>query len=164
MAIKLCDNNRAKTDSLLECLRLGVASLSDGAIHDENASVRFNSLLYLNHLIEESSLLSMSTRRVDDDDLVVVFSKVVYTCFCNFYGVCLLLVTVERTLDLSSIHLQLGERSSTESVSADNSDFPALLHIVICKLRACSRFACSLEANKHYNIWFATLVLIRLVA
>jgi len=82
-----------------------VARLSDTTVHDEDASVRPDCLLHLNHLIEEGRLLSMSSRGIYDDNLILVLPKVCHTSFGNLNRICLLLVTVEGALNFSGIHL-----------------------------------------------------------
>ena len=163
VAIELRDDHRAHTDGLLEGLGLGEASLADRAIHDEDASVRIDSLLYLNHLLKEGTLLSMTTGGVHDDDLVLVLAEVRDTSFGDFDRVSLVLVTVERTLDLCSVHLQLRERSSTECISAHNTNLPAFLHVVICELGASRRLTGTLQTNEHDHIRFASFELVCLI-
>ena len=90
-------------------------------------------------------------------------SEVCDTIFSDFHRVCLLLVTVEWALDLSRVHLNLRKGTSTERVSADNTNLPALLHVVIGELGACRSLARALEADEHDNIRLATLELVGLV-
>lgn len=163
VSIKLGNNDWTDFDSLLKSLCLWVASLANGAIHDKNARVWLNGGLHLNHLVKESRLLSVTTRSVDNDNLVVVLVEISYASFSDLHRVCLLLVTVKGTLNLGCIHLKLCKSASPESVSAHNTDSPSLFHVVICKFGASGSFSSTLQTNKHDYIWFGPLKFIRFV-
>ena len=164
VTVELSYDDGADSDSLLESLGLGKAGLSNATVHDEHASVWLDALLHLDHLIEESRLLSMSSRSVHNNNLIVVLTEVSYASLCDLYWVSLLLISVEWALDLSSVHLQLCESTGTESICAHDTHFPPLLHVVIRKLGASGRLTGTLQTDKHDNVRLATLELLRLVA
>ena len=85
-----------------------------------------------------------------------MFSEVRNTLISDLYRVSLILMTEERTFNLCSIHLQLGERSSSKSICAYYANSPALLHVMISELGASSCFSRSLQSNKHHYIRFAS--------
>lgn len=104
MAIKLGDNNLTNLDGLMESLGLRVASLTDASIHNENSGVWLDSLLDLKHLIKEGLLLFVSTRGINNDDLVVFLSEELYTLFGNQNRIGFILVSEEWALDFSCVH------------------------------------------------------------
>ena len=106
----------------------------------------------------------MSSRSVHNDNLIIVLTEVGHACLCDLDWVSLLLISVEWALDLGSVHLQLSESAGTESVRADDTHFPSLLHVVIRKLGASGRLTGTLQADKHDNVRLAALELVRLVA
>ena len=61
MTVKLSDNDLTYLDLVVERLRLGVTGLPYAAIHHKNGRVRVDSILNLDHLIEQGLLLLMST-------------------------------------------------------------------------------------------------------
>lgn len=163
VTIELRDDNGADPDSLFEGLRLRVTRLTNAAIHDEDSSIGLNTCLYLNHLIEEGSFLPVTTRCIYDNDLVFVLTEVGDTGLGNFYRVSLVLVTIERTLNFRRVHLQLHESTGTESISADYTNFPPFLHVMIGELGARRRLTSTLQANEHDDVRFSTLELVGLV-
>jgi len=105
----------------------------------------------------------MTTGSIHYDDLILVLPEVGNTSLSNLHRVSLVLVTIERTLDLGSVHLELSEGTGTECVSAHDTHLPAFLHVVIGEFCASRCLTSTLETNKHDDIGFATLELIRLV-
>ena len=61
MPIKLSNNNRADLDGLIEGYCLVEASLSNGAVHHEERTVRVDGSCYLLHLLKEGSFLLVSS-------------------------------------------------------------------------------------------------------
>ena len=139
MTVKLGNDDRTDAYGLLERLSLSKTRLTDATIHDEDACVRRDLFLDLHHFVEKGLFLSMSTRCVHDDDLVIVLAEIGHASLSNFHWVSLLLITVEGTLNLGCIHLELREGAGTEGIRAYNANFPSFLHIVVCELCASGR-------------------------
>ena len=85
------------------------------------------------------------------------------TSLSDFHWVSLLLITIEWTLDLGSVHLELSEGAGTEGIRADNADFPAFLHIVVRELGASGSLASTLQTNEHDDVRATSLELICLI-
>lgn len=92
-----------------------------------------------------------------------MFTEKIYSFLRNLNRVSLLLVTKKGTLDFSCVHFKLLKRSSSERISANQTNAPPLLHVVIGKLCASRGFTSSLKTDKHDNVRFPALKLIRLV-
>ena len=99
----------------------------------------------------------MTTRRIHNDDLVLILPEICNTILGDFHRISLTLVTIEGTLDFSSVHLQLSKGTRTESISTDDTHFPALFHIVVCKLRTGRCLTGTLKTDKHDDVWLAAL-------
>ena len=105
----------------------------------------------------------MTTRCINDDDLVLVLAEVSHTGLGDLDGVSLLLVTIERALDLGSVHLELSEGTGSECISADNTNLPALLHVVVSELGTSCRLTGTLKTDEHDYIWLSAYELISFV-
>ena len=90
-------------------------------------------------------------------------AEIGHASLSDFHWVSLLLITVEGTLDLGCVHLKLSEGTSTEGICANNSNFPAFLHIVVCELGTGSSLTGTLQTNEHDDVRATSLELICLV-
>ena len=105
----------------------------------------------------------MTSRSIHNDNLIVVLSEVRDTSLSNLDWVSLILITIEWTLNLCCIHLELGERASSESISTDDTNSPSLPHVVESELGTGGSLTSSLETNKHYDIGLVALEFISLI-
>jgi len=94
----------------------------------------------------------MPSRGIYNDDFVLLFSEEGDTLISDLNGVVLVLMSKKWTLDLGSIHLELLEGTSSERVSADETNSVASFHIIISKLRTGGCLTRALETNEHDHI------------
>lgn len=162
MTIQFSYNNRANFDRLIKSLSLIKASLSNRTVHHEESCIWGNGCLHLLHFFEESDLLFVSSWGIHYDYFKFLLFEECDTFLSYLDWICLHFVPKEWTLYLSSIHLQLFESTSSESICTYQSNSPSLLHIVIGKFSAGSCLTRSLQTHKHDYILFTLLELIRL--
>ena len=105
----------------------------------------------------------MSTRSIDNNNLIFLFSEESYTLISNFDWVTLVLVTEERTLDLCSIHFELFESTSSERVCANEADSEPTLHIAVRKFGTSGGLSRPLKSDEHHNVGLTPNELIRLI-
>ena len=106
----------------------------------------------------------MTTRGINNNYLVLLFSEESNTFLGDLHRVSLFLVSKEWALDLCGVHLELLEGTGSKRVSTYETDAPPFLHIVKCKLRTGGSLTGSLKTNKHDDVALASLVLNRLVS
>lgn len=163
MSIKLGYDTRTNINTVFEGFSLTVTSLTNTSIHNKDCSIRLYFLLDLLHFVKESWFLLVSSWSINDDYFVLHLAEICSSLSSNLYWISLFLVSKEGTLDLGCVHFKLLERSSTESISTDESNLPALLHVMEGKFSASSSFSWTLKTYKHYDVLFAALKLIRFV-
>ena len=147
----------------MERLCLRVTSLTDASVHDEDSCVRFDSLFNLEHLIEKGLFLLVSSRGINNNDFIVFLPKEFDTFFGYQNRISLVLMTKERALNLCSVHFELLKSASPERVSANETNPPSSLHVLVSKLGASGGLSRALKTDKHDDIWLAPNKLIRLV-
>ena len=99
----------------------------------------------------------MSTRRVYNNNLILLFPKESYAFFCYLDRVCFVTVSEERALDLRWVLFQLFESTGSKRVSSNEAYSPTFLNEVIGVFSTSGGFTWALKPNKHDNIWFASL-------
>ena len=105
MAVKLCDDDAADVDAAAEGKRLLIASLTDGAVHDEDDVLRVDRGGDLHHLVEQLLLLPVTARGVHDDDLLVFLFEVRHALHRDLHRVGLRVGAVERHAHLRRVLL-----------------------------------------------------------
>lgn len=163
MAIKLRDNNGTNLDCFIEGKCLIVASLTNAPVHNEERSVWLDCQLHLLHFLKQSCLLFMSSRGIYNDDFKLLLSEEVHSFLGNFNRVCFFLVSKEGAFDLGCIHLQLFEGTSSESVSAHQTNSPSFSHVVVGELGTGGCLTRPLKTNEHDNIGLSLLEFVWLV-
>mmetsp|Transcript_9121 Transcript_9121/g.19833 ORF Transcript_9121/g.19833 Transcript_9121/m.19833 type:complete len:335 (+) Transcript_9121:1058-2062(+) len=157
VTVELRHDDRSDGDLVLKGARLVVCGLSDGRVHDEDHLVGGDSTGDLLHLFEEGSLLRVSARGVDDDDLVALVLELGDTLGGDLGGVRLRVRAVERDLSLGRVLLELVESSSAEGVSTDECTFEALPLVQVGILGASRSLPASLQPDEHDDVWLLLL-------
>ena len=139
------------------------ASLPNTSVHDKHGLVGLRDRLNLLHFIKESGLLLVTTRGINDDNLVLLFPEEGHALLCDFDWVSLVAITIERALNLGGVLLQLLECAGPKRVSADETDAPAFFDVVVGILGAGGRLTSTLQANKHHYVLLASHEFWRLV-
>mmetsp|Transcript_23120 Transcript_23120/g.56197 ORF Transcript_23120/g.56197 Transcript_23120/m.56197 type:complete len:275 (-) Transcript_23120:60-884(-) len=144
------------------CERLGLIKtrLSNVGIHHENDVAGIDCFRDLLHLIEQSSFLLVSARRVHNDDVVLFCSKHLYPLFGNLHRVSLTVASVKRDLGLGCVLPQLIVGSGSERISTDEGTLPALALIKMRKLGASGGLTGTLQAHEHHHVALPLLHLV----
>ena len=147
----------------MESFGLRVTSLTNTTVHHENGCVWFDGGLHLNHFIKQGLFLLVSTRSINDNDLILLFPEESYTLVSNLYWIGLVLVTKEGALDLGSIHFELFESTSSKRVCANETDSEPTLHVVVRKFGTSGGLSRPLKSYEHDNVGLTPNKLIRLI-
>mmetsp|Transcript_56921 Transcript_56921/g.123161 ORF Transcript_56921/g.123161 Transcript_56921/m.123161 type:complete len:250 (+) Transcript_56921:918-1667(+) len=163
MSIKLRHDDAAYVDALPESLGLFEAGLPYMGVHDEDNVVRLYHLRHLLHLVEERLLLLVSTRRIYNDEIVLLFLEELNSLLGNLHGIRLIVVPVEGNADLGRILPELIEGASTEGICAHQRCLPAFPVVVVRILGAGRCLAAALKPYHHDNIALALFELVWLL-
>lgn len=162
MSIHFCNYYTTHINCLFESFSLGKALLTYRTIHHKNNIIRLNRFLDLFHFIKELSFLFVSTRSIDNNDFHPLFFKLVHTFFSYEDRISFDVATIERHSNFGSILLQLIKSTSSESISANKTNFPSFFLIIIGNFCAGGCFSTTLKSDKHNDIAFSPFWLIGL--
>lgn len=157
VTIRLGDDDGTKIGGLLESLGLRLGLLTDGRIEHHDGLVRTNSLLDINHFLEQGRLLSVATGGIDDDDVKLLLLELLNTGSGDGGGIGLGQGTVVGDLGLGSVLLKLIEGTGSEGIGADQTGAEAPGLVVAGQLGTGRRFSGTLQTDEHDDIGLALL-------
>mmetsp|Transcript_25435 Transcript_25435/g.55721 ORF Transcript_25435/g.55721 Transcript_25435/m.55721 type:complete len:238 (-) Transcript_25435:243-956(-) len=154
MAVQFGNDHASNIHGVGKSQRLIVDGLSLCCIHDQHHVVwSYGSGDFL-HLLKQPCLLTMTARRIDNDDLVVFFDELVDSLFRNRYGISLGVRTVKRNSQLCGILFELIKGSGPKGIGANHGRLPTPTLIVIRELGNRRGFTGSLQSHKQNDVGF----------
>mmetsp|Transcript_12329 Transcript_12329/g.23950 ORF Transcript_12329/g.23950 Transcript_12329/m.23950 type:complete len:211 (-) Transcript_12329:644-1276(-) len=162
MTIKLGDDDRSDRDTLFKGKGLICNSLANCRIHNEDHLIRGNNIHNLLHFFEKLSLLLVTTRSINKNNLVALLAKMFGTLLCKFDWVSLKGVTKVRNTQLDSVLLHLIQSSCTEGITAHHGSLPALTSPIVGKFGNRGGLTSTLETNEHKDVCLALDRFVRL--
>mmetsp|Transcript_29067 Transcript_29067/g.81803 ORF Transcript_29067/g.81803 Transcript_29067/m.81803 type:complete len:282 (+) Transcript_29067:408-1253(+) len=162
MAVELRDDHAAHVHGARERRCLVEHGLALRRIHDENGVVGTNCRSDFLHLLQQPGLLLVPTRRVDDDELVLVLHELLHAFGRDGHWIRLRVGTVERDAELGGVLLQLVEGSGTERVRAHHGRLPAAPLVVVGELGDGGRLSGALQSDEEHDVGLGALHGVRL--
>lgn len=157
MSVEFGNNNTSNLDSFIKGLSLSKTLLTNRTVHNENNFIRLDCSLDLLHLFKQFSFLFVPTRSIHNDNLHTFLLEFLNTLPSNFDRVSLTVAAIEGNSNPGSILFQLIECTSTECISTNHGNSPALLFVVVSIFGTSGCFTTSLQTDKHHNIRFSFL-------
>mmetsp|Transcript_15248 Transcript_15248/g.34908 ORF Transcript_15248/g.34908 Transcript_15248/m.34908 type:complete len:300 (-) Transcript_15248:1-900(-) len=155
VAVEFCDDDAADIHGVGKGQRLVVHCLALRRVHDQNHVVGGHCRRDFLHLLQQSRFLPMPTRRIDDDDLVVFFDKLIDSLFRNCHGIGLCVRTIERNSKFRCVLLELIEGSGAKGIGTHHSRLPPSPLVIIRVLSDRCGLSGSLQPHKQNNVRLA---------
>mmetsp|Transcript_5412 Transcript_5412/g.9539 ORF Transcript_5412/g.9539 Transcript_5412/m.9539 type:complete len:300 (-) Transcript_5412:502-1401(-) len=134
--IQLCNNHRSHFHATSKRLGVFIRCLANGRIHDKDHVCWIQHVKHHFHFIKQRRFLSMPTRRIHHNQLVMIRLEPIHAFLRNLDGISLRITSIEWNLCLGCVLLQLIKCSGAKCICTNHTRLPSTSLMIIRVLRA----------------------------